>query len=83
MGLFTCFPMIFLLFTNNIIQTKTTGKSIPLMTCDHSEIEINGALGIRMMTAHENNNNRVKDIKLWASSHFLSIPASKPNASHT
>ena len=47
--LFTCSPMIFLLFTRSIMQIRTTGSSMPLSTCDHMEIPISGAFGIRMM----------------------------------
>ena len=50
-GLFTYLPMIFLLFTNKIMHTKTTGKSIPFKTCDHSEIRISGALGNQIIPA--------------------------------
>jgi len=49
------YPIIFLLFTSRIIQISTTGRSIPLITCDHKEIAISGALGIRMIRTEKIN----------------------------
>ena len=50
-GLFTYSPIIFLLLTSRIMQTNTTGRSIPLITWVHTEMEMSGALGIRMIQA--------------------------------
>ena len=50
-GLLTYFPIIFLLLTSNIMHTKTTGRSIPLRTCDQSEIQISGAFGNKIIAA--------------------------------
>lgn len=49
--LLTYFPMIFLLLISKIIQIKTTGSRIPLITCDQMLILISGAFGMRIMAA--------------------------------
>lgn len=33
------------------MQISTTGSNIPLTTCDHSEIAIKGAFGIKIIKA--------------------------------
>ena len=50
-GLLTYLPMIFLLFTSNIIQMSTTGNKRPFITCDHKEMKIKGAFGNKIMRA--------------------------------
>ena len=50
-GLLTYLPIIFLLFTSNIMQTNTTGKRTPLMTWLQTDMEIKGAPGIRIIAA--------------------------------
>ena len=54
-GLFTYLPMIFLSFTSTIIQINITGKSRALITCDHNEMPINGALGNKIIITESAN----------------------------
>ena len=51
MPLFTYFPMTSLLLMINIIKINTTGNRMPLILCDHNEMAIRGALGIRIIPA--------------------------------